>query len=76
MQNLAEEKDRELGQTWQQLRELQADFRQLQLDTEGQEQKLREAMEVTPFSPSHVRTSCSAYHRRLTSNRCAEGARR
>jgi len=51
LQSLAEEKDRELGQTWQQLRELQADFRQLQLDTEGQEQKLREALDVGLPSP-------------------------
>lgn len=47
IQALADEKDRELTQTWQQLRELQSEFRQLQLDSETQIKAAKEAQEVS-----------------------------
>ena len=47
LQALADERDRELTQTWQQLRELQAEFRQLQLDSEAQIKTAKEAQEVS-----------------------------
>ena len=59
LQGLADERDRELTQTWQQLRELQSEFRQLQLDSESQATALKEAQQVRHYiiRSSHLFTS-------------------